>query len=36
MIDKNFKENAGVYYVMDQLCMRGFIELPTFRNLKAF
>jgi hypothetical protein len=35
-LDKNLKGVAGVHFVVAQLSLRGFVALPTTRNLKSF
>jgi hypothetical protein len=35
-IDKNLKGVAGVHLVVSHLCLKGFVALPTTRNLKSF
>ncbi len=35
-LDKSLKGAAGVHFVVAQLSLRGFVALPTIRNLKAF
>jgi hypothetical protein len=35
-IDKNLKGVAGVHLVVAQLSLKGFVALPTTRNLKSF
>jgi len=35
-LDKSLKGAAGVHFVVAQLSLRGFVALPTTRNLKSF
>jgi hypothetical protein len=35
-LDKSLKGVAGVHFVVAQLSLRGFVALPTTRNLKSF
>jgi len=35
-LEKNLKGVAGVHFVVAQLSLRGFVALPTIRNIKSF
>ena len=35
-LDKSLKGAAGVHFVVAQLSLRGFVALPTTRNIKSF
>ena len=35
-VQRNLKGVAGVHFVVAQLSLRGFVALPTTRNLKSF